>query len=81
VDAQTLLTAIALPEDGCLEIPSDIATVEHIDTSALHILTACQTNVEQDKLSVSTEAADPSIRQWIRIAGADELFDFSGGNG
>jgi len=52
--------------------------VDHIDASSPRVLLTSSNGSRADKLAIV--GAAPSVHQWIRIAGADELFDFSDGN-
>ncbi len=52
----------------------DMTTVDHSDASCLQVLLACKPAKAQHKLEI--KGAAQSVRQWIRIAGADELFEF-----
>jgi anti-anti-sigma factor len=69
---QQLLGAMAAPmPEICLEM----SEVDHIDAAALQVLLACKAGLKQEKLRI--KGADPSVQQWLRIAGADSAFDFS----
>jgi len=69
---EQFLAAVSTPET---ELLLDMTAVEHIDACALQVLLALKAGLKQDKLSV--KGADPSIQRWIRIAGADGLFEFA----
>ncbi len=71
---QQLLAAMTEPEKGHPQLILDMQDVEHIDAAALQVLLACQAGLQPEKLAV--QGADPSIRQWIRISGAEAFFDF-----
>lgn len=66
----------AIPSAGSpqRELLVDMTAVDHIDACCLQVLLACQAGPEEEKLKI--KGAPPSVRQWIRIAGADELFTF-----
>ena len=59
----------------------DMTAVEHIDASALQVLLACRADLARRGTAPSEQlilikGAEPPIRQWIRIAGASDLFAF-----
>ncbi len=67
---EQLVAAMASP--GVL---LDMTAVEHIDAAALQVLLAFREGLQQEKLQVV--GAELGIRQWLKIAGADSLFEFS----
>lgn len=69
---EQLLASLSKPET---ELLLDMTAVEHIDGCALQVLLAFQAGRKQDKLRI--QGADPSIQQWIRIAGASGSFELS----
>lgn len=73
-----MLNAIADQVGDQQRILIDMTAVDHIDASCLQVLLASTKGQKTKKLAIT--GAIPSVRQWIRIAGADELFDFSEGN-
>lgn len=72
---EQLLAAASTGESGLV---LDMTGVEHIDGCALQVLLAFTGGLKQEKLHI--KGADASIQQWMRIAGADGLFEFSGTN-
>ena len=66
----------ALPASGRpqQEVVIDMTAVDHIDACCLQVLLACQGGQAEEKPKIS--GAPQAIRQWIRTAGADELFTF-----
>lgn len=71
---ERMLEAIASAAAQSTNILVDLTTVEHIDASCLQVLLTCNSMQAQNKLKLT--GATPAIRQWIRTAGADALFDF-----
>jgi len=71
---QQLVSAADLPG-----LRLDFTSVEHLDAAALQVLLACKAGLKQEKLPIL--GADPSIQLWIRMAGAEEFFDFLETNG
>jgi anti-anti-sigma factor len=67
---EQLLASLATPA-----VALDMTGVEHIDAAALQVLLAFRSGLKQEKLQVV--GAAPGIQQWLRIAGADSLFEFS----
>lgn len=76
---EQLLGAICSLERGSPELVLDLAAVEHIDGCGLQVLLACKAGLKLDKLPL--QGVDPSVRQWLKIAGADALFEFLEANG
>ena len=76
---EQLLDVISSSESGSPELVLDLTAVEHIDGCGLQVLLACKAGLQQDKLPL--KGVDPSVRQWLKIAGADTLFEFLEANG
>ena len=74
---EQLLAAIE-PSDNEHQTVLDMTTVDHLDASCLQVLLAYKPARTQNKLEI--KGLPQSIRQWIRIAGADELFEFASDN-
>lgn len=70
---EQLLSAVESPDQERRRV-LDMTSVDHLDASCLQVLLACKPAKTQNKLEI--KGATPSVRQWIRIAGADELFEF-----
>ena len=72
------LLAVSEPSEGERRTVLDMTTVDHLDASCLQVLLAYKPPATQNKLQI--KGAPQSVRQWIRIAGADELFEFASEN-
>lgn len=72
---QQLLDALAAAKDSSPELLVDMTAVEHLDASGLQVLLACKAQLKQEKLRL--RGADASVRQYLRVAGADTFFEFS----
>lgn len=70
---QLLSVAAALGGDRS-ELVLDMAAVEHVDAASLQVLLAFRASSTQTK--VQLKGVSPTIQNWIRIAGADHLFEF-----
>jgi len=73
---EQLLNASAVPREERQRLSVDMTAVDHLDASCLQVLLAVTLTKKEEKLILKQAA--PAVRQWIRTAGADELFDFCG---
>ena len=76
---EQLLCAIRSLESSSPELLLDLTAVDHIDGCGLQVLLACKAGLKQGKLPL--KGVDPSVRQWLKIAGADALYEFLEANG
>jgi anti-anti-sigma factor len=73
---EQILGAVAASHEGKQGVVMDMTSVDLIDASCLQVLLACTFQETPGKLGI--KGANSAVRQWIRIAGADELFEFVG---
>ena len=73
-DVLSLLSATDQGGKPSTSITLDLSTVDHLDATGLQILLSLRKGVSNK--AVSLKGASPELRNWIRLAGAEHLFEF-----